>query len=173
MKRTALSVILVLATTVAPAATTSITTIILVRHAEKAGVTGDVPLNAAGMERARELVRVLSGTSIAAIYVTPYLRTEQTAGPLATAHHLKPVVVNAGDTYARDIVSAILRDHKGDTSVVVGHSNTTPDVIERLGIENPPSIPDAEYDNLYVVSLAAGAAPKLISLKYGASVQVP
>ncbi len=120
------------------------------------------------MRRAVELARVLAGTSIAAIYVTPFLRTEQTAGPLATAHHLEPGVVDAGDAYARDIASAILRDHKGDTVVVVGHSNTTPDVISQLGVASPPVIPDAEYDNLYVVSLADGAAPKLISLKYGA-----
>jgi broad specificity phosphatase PhoE len=168
MKRTALLLIAVFTASVVCAATSPITTVILVRHAEKAGVSGDVPLSAAGMERANELVRVLAGTSISAIYETPFIRTEQTAAPLATAHHLKPVTVNAGDTYARDVVASILRDHKGETVVVVGHSNTTPDVIRQFGIANPPTIPDPEYDNLYIVSLADGAAPKLIALKYGA-----
>jgi broad specificity phosphatase PhoE len=145
-----------------------ITTVILVRHAEKAGPSGDVPLSPAGISRANELVRVLAGTSIAAIYVTPYIRTEQTAQPLATAHHLDPVITKNMDTYARDVASAILRDHKGQTVVVIGHSNTTPQVIRTLGVPNPPEIPDSEYDNLFVVSLADGVAPKLISLKYGA-----
>ena len=148
------------------AAPTPITTVILVRHAEKAGTSGDVPLNAAGTERAKELVRVLAGTSIAAIYVTPFARTEQTAEPLATAHHVTPVVVKAGDTYARDVATTILRDHKGETVVVVGHSNTTPDVIRALGIPNPPAISDSDYDDLFVVSLTDGAA-KLVALKYG------
>ena len=168
MKRTALLLIAVFTASVVSAATSPITTVILVRHAEKAGASGDVPLSTAGVERANELARILAGTSIAAIYETPFLRTEQTAGPLATAHHLKPVVIDANETYARDVVAAILRDHKGETVVVVGHSNTTPEVIKQLGIANAPSIPDAEYDNLYIVSLADGAAPKLLALKYGA-----
>jgi 2,3-bisphosphoglycerate-dependent phosphoglycerate mutase len=168
MKRTALLLVLVFTTSVASAATPAITTVILVRHAEKAGASGDVPLSPAGIDRANELVRVLAGTSIAAIYETPYMRTEQTAAPLATAHHVKPVDVAVNETYARDVVAAILRDHKGDTVVVVGHSNTTPDVIKQLGIANPPAMADSEYDNLYIVSLAEGAAPKLIALKFGA-----
>jgi 2,3-bisphosphoglycerate-dependent phosphoglycerate mutase len=150
------------------AANTPITTVILVRHAEKAGATGDVPLSPAGIDRAKELVRVLAGTSIAAIYVTPYVRTEQTAEPLATAHHLDPVIVKNMDTYARDVVSAILRDHKGETVVVVGHSNTTPQVIRALGVPNPPDIADGQYDGLFIVSLGDGTSPKLLTLKYGA-----
>lgn len=145
-----------------------ITTVILVRHAEKAGASGDVPLSAAGIERANELVHVLAGTSIAAIYETPYLRTEQTAAPLAVAHHLEPIDVNTGATYARDVAGAILRDHKGETVVVVGHSNTTPDVIRALGVANPPAIADSEYDNLFVVTIA-GKTAKLITFKYGAA----
>jgi len=128
-----------------------------------------VPLSPAGIDRAKELVRVLAGTSIAAIYVTPYLRTEQTAGPLGTAHHVEPVIVKAGDTYAREVVDAILRDHKGETVVVVGHSNTTPDVIRQLGVANPPAIAESEFDNLFIVSLADGAPAKLIALRYGGS----
>jgi 2,3-bisphosphoglycerate-dependent phosphoglycerate mutase len=145
-----------------------ITTVILVRHAEKAAATGDVPLSPAGIVRAKELVRVLAGTSIAAIYVTPYVRTEQTAEPLATAHHLDPVIIKSMDTYARDVVNAILRDHKGDTVVVIGHSNTTPQVIRALGVPNPPDIADGEYDNLFIVSIGDGSTPKLVTLKYGA-----
>ena len=142
-----------------------ITTVILVRHAEKAGAGGDVPLSPAGIARANELVRVLAGTSIAAIYVTPYIRTEQTAQPLATAHHLDPVIAKNMDTYPRDVASAILRDHKGQTVVVIGHSNTTPQVIRTLGVANPPEIADSEYDDLFVVTVVDGDA-KLLRLKY-------
>lgn len=166
MRNLLLAIIGALIASSLPAANTPITTVILVRHAEKAGDSGDVPLSAAGNDRARELARVLAGTSIAAIYVTPYVRAEQTAHPLATAHHLDPVTMKNMDTYARDVVNSILRDHKGQTVVVIGHSNTTPQVIRTLGIPNPPEIADSAYDDLFVVTIADGGA-KLLSLRYG------
>jgi broad specificity phosphatase PhoE len=151
---------------VCAAAPGPITTVILVRHAEKAGPAGDVPLSSAGIERANELVRVLAGTSIAAVYTTPYLRTEQTAGPLAKAHVLELIIVKSNDTCAHDLVETIRHDHAGETVVVVGHSNTTVDVLKQLGIANPPAIADSQYDDLFVVTLAGDSA-KLISLRYG------
>lgn len=151
---------------VCAAASSPITTVILVRHAEKAGPAGDVPLSPAGIERANELVRVLAGTSIAAVYTTPYLRTEQTAGPLAKAHVLEPIIVKTNDTYAHDLVETIRHDHAGETVVVVGHSNTTVDVLKQLGIANPPAIADSQYDDLFVVSLSGDSA-KVVALRYG------
>lgn len=164
MKTAAFAVIALL---VASLSAAQITTIILVRHAEKAGASGDVPLSPAGMTRANELVRVLSGANLAAVYTTPYLRTEQTAGPLAAAHHLEPIVVDAGKTYAHDIVQKILHDHKGQTVVVVGHSNTTVDVLKELGVSGPKAIADSEYDDLFVCSVAKRMSPALLTLHYG------
>ena len=145
-----------------------ITTIILVRHGEKAGASGDVPLSPAGITRATELARVLTETNLSAVYTTPYLRTEQTAGPAAKVFGLEPVVVEANKTYAHDVVEKIMHDHKGETVLVVGHSNTTVDVLRELGVVNPRTIADSEYDNLYVVSVVDGAPPKVIALRYGA-----
>ena len=129
-----------------------------------------MPLSPAGIERANELVRALAGTSIAAVYSTPYLRAEQTAGPLAKAHVLEPIIVKSKDTYAHDLVEMIRHDHPGETVVVVGHSNTTVDVLKQLGIANPPAIADSQYDDLFLVTLA-GDSVKLISLRYGKAVR--
>jgi broad specificity phosphatase PhoE len=161
------SVVAVIALLIASLCSAQITTIILVRHAEKAGASGDVPLSPAGLTRANELVRVLADTNIAAVYTTPYLRTEQTAGPLAAAHHLEPIVIDAGKTYAHDIVAKIMRDHKSQTVVVVGHSNTTVDVLKELGVASPKAIADSEYDDLFVCSIAKRMAPSLVTLHYG------
>ncbi|HEY3056398.1 MAG TPA: phosphoglycerate mutase family protein [Thermoanaerobaculia bacterium] len=144
-----------------------ITTIILVRHAEKAGPSGDVLLSAAGFDRAKELARVLGSAGISAIYTTPFHRVRQTAEPLATALHITPVEVETGDTYARDVVNAIMRDHKGQTVLVIGHSNTTVDVLRQLKIPNPPSITDSQYDDLFLCTIS-GATRKLLVLHYGA-----
>lgn len=149
------------------------TTILLVRHAEKAsaegGMTADPPLTAAGAERAKELARVLAGTKLAAVYTTPYKRTRDTAIPVAAAHGLAPIEIAAGNSYARDLVSRITFDHSGETVLVVGHSNTTPEVLRQLGIAEPPNIADSQYDDLFIVTLAPNVAPRLLALRYGAA----
>ena len=142
------------------------TTVILVRHAEKATsttMTNDVPLSDAGRARANELARVLADTHIDAIYTTQFQRTKQTAEPLAREHNLTPAVADPAQ-----IADIVRTKHAGQTVVIVGHSNTTPDVIRALGIGKPPAIGDSEFDDLFIVTLAPGAAPKLITLRYGA-----
>lgn len=138
-----------------------LTTVILVRHAEKAGKSGDVPLSEAGVQRAHELARVLAGVRIDAIYTTPYQRTRQTAAPVAGPRELVPLEIDPKDVAAR-----IRKDHAGQTVLVVGHSNTTPSVIRDLGVANPPEIPDSAYDDLFIVTI--GEKPTLLTLRYGA-----
>lgn len=147
-----------------------ITTVILVRHAEKIADTmhGDVPLSEAGQLRARELARVLGGAGITAIYTTPYARTRQTAAPVAEALKLQPVEVKSGATYAAEMAAIVRERHAGGTVLVVGHSNTTQQVIRALGIADPPPIADPQYDDLFIVTMAAGSEPRLLSLRYGA-----
>ena len=45
--------------------------------------------------------------------------------------------------------------------LVVGHSNTVPAVIKELGVAEPVSIAETEYDNLFVVTKGT-----LIRLRY-------
>ena len=144
-----------------------VTTVILVRHAEKSGEPGnDPPLTAEGRERANELARMLRNSGIQQIFTTNFARTKQTAQPIAKALGLEPGVNKPGATYANDIAKLIRSKHHGRTVLVVGHSNTTPEVMTALGVANAPSIADDEYDNLFIVLLVEGTAPKLIALKY-------
>lgn len=160
-------VLLLLATTALANGGPSVTTVILVRHGEKAGPSGDVPLSEAGQARAAELSRVLAGQKLDAIYTTPFERTRKTAAPTATKLGLQAVEIAAEKTYAADMVKLIREKHEGDTVLVVGHSNTTRDVILALG-GNVPEINDSTYDDLFVVTLVDGAAPRVLSLRYGA-----
>lgn len=137
----------------------SVTTVILVRHAEKA--TGDNPsLTAEGKERAAELVKVLGDSGISAIYSTEYCRTTQTAEPLA--RHLQLPIgikevsggkpgfescdpdmtvlterVPTGDDFYSELVELILTRHENETVIVVSHSNVTPRLVEELGAASP------------------------------------
>jgi broad specificity phosphatase PhoE len=143
------------------------TTVILVRHAEKAAMKGDMPLSEAGKARAQELARVLADVHLDAIFVTPYERTRQTAAPIAKAAGLTPVELAADADYAKTIAAKVA-EHAGGTLLVVGHSNTTPDVIRQLGIADAPSIAETQFDDLFIVTVTDGAA-KLIRLRYGAA----
>jgi broad specificity phosphatase PhoE len=138
-------------------------TVILVRHAEKADSTTDPPLSAAGKQRAQALADTLADAKIDTIYVTEFQRTQATAQPLATRLHLKPMIIAASDT--TNLVAAI-EQHTTGAILVVGHSNTLPDIIARLGGPNV-IIGDSQYDNLFLLTFS----PKLDSftqLHYGA-----
>ena len=145
-----------------------LTTVILARHAERVDESNDSEISAIGKSRAAELARVLSGTRVAAIYTTQFTRTRQTAEPVGVALKLAPIAIEATDTYAKDMVDRIRRDHIGQTVVVVGHSNTTRDVLKALGVTEAPHIPTSQFDDLFVVTFIEGAAPSFVALRYGA-----
>ncbi len=166
MKRAILALLL-LATSAFANGGPEITTVILVRHGEKAGPSGDVPLSEAGLARANELARVLEGVKLDAIYSTPFERTRKTVAPVAEKLGVKVEEVGAGKTYVEEMVKIIREKHEGDTVLISGHSNTTPDVIRALGA-TVPDMPDSTYDDLFIVTLVKGASPKLVSLRYGA-----
>ena len=166
MKRALLAALLLLTTSLF-AAPHPITTVILVRHAEKASQEDASPLTPAGTARANELARMLTAAKIDAIYVTQYRRVQDTAAPFATMSALTPIVRNTGATYASDLAKEILKDHRGQTVLVVGHSNTTIAVMKALGVEMP-KMEESEFDNFYVLTDVDGAAPKVLALRYGA-----
>lgn len=145
------------------------TTVILVRHAEKAAQpAADPPLTAEGTARARALVDVARAAGVTTIITTPFARTRATAGPLAAALGISPDEVNphAPDHAAR--VAALIRTkHAGEVVLVVGHSNTIPKIVEALGAGAQREICDGEYDDLYIVSLPASGKTRLIHARYG------
>ncbi len=106
---------------------------------------------------------MLSTAGVSAIYATEFRRTQETAQPLADLMHLAVQSIDADKTPV--LVDAI-RKHQTGVVVVVGHSNTVPNVIAALG--GPlVEIGKAEFDNLFVVSIAGGEV-NVIRLRYGA-----
>ena len=151
--------------------TRPVTTIVLVRHAEKVidPNNNDPDLSPAGQARAQELVRVLAGTGINAIYATQYKRTQQTAKPLADKLGLPVTQINSRST--ADLITQIRTQHRGQTVFVVGHNNTVPEIIAALGGPQYPTIPETEFDNLYIVTVYRTGKAKVVKLKYGAGSQ--
>lgn len=151
-----------------PVPVSDLTTVILVRHAEKVASTGDDPaLSETGAARAAELARILADVPVDVIYTTQFLRTRDTAAPLAKARGLEAVVVTAGKTYATEMAKIIREKHAGKTVLVVGHSNSTSNLLRELGVKNPPSIDETRYDDLFIYTIS-GNTSRLVPLRYGA-----
>jgi len=141
------------------------TVIYLVRHAEKLVDGVDPALSAAGRERALLLADLLDGAHIDAIHSTDYRRTRETAAPLAQRQG-RPVRLYDPDRPA-ELVERILRN--GGRHLVVGHSDTVPELVVLLGGDGGPPIDEAaEYDRLYVVTRTADGPVRTELRRYGA-----
>jgi phosphohistidine phosphatase SixA len=144
-----------------------VTTVILVRHAEKVidPNNPDVDLSPAGQARTQELVRIFGDTGINAIYATQYKRTQQTVKPLADKLGLAINQVNSSNT--ADLLTQIQGQHSGQVIFVSGHNNTVPQIIAALGGPTYPTIPESEFDNLYIVSVYRTGKARVVKVKYG------
>jgi broad specificity phosphatase PhoE len=142
--------------------------VFIVRHAERADtvqggnamMAADPELSAAGRARAESLAAMLKDAGITAVFTTQYKRTKQTAEPLARALGITITEVTAKDLNG---LPEMLRAVSGNV-LVVGHSNTVPATLKGLGIADPPSIAEAEFDNLFIVTL--GEKPTMVRLRY-------
>lgn len=131
-------------------------TVFVVRHAERADTAAgsavamdtDPSLSAAGRRRAELLAAMLKDAGITAIYVTEFKRTHETAAPLA-----KALGVTVTEIFSKDLAGLLARLKPGQGRVlVVGHSNSVPEVIKGLGVKTALAIADTEYDNLFIVT---------------------
>lgn len=156
---------------VAAAKKSDITTILIVRHAEKQVNAGDDPhLSDAGVARAEALAVVAEHANVGAVYVTQYQRTKETAAAFLAKHGDVPVVtlpVAKAEDYPKLIAKALLAHESGKTVLVVSHSNIVPGIVEELTHVKVPPIPDDEFSRLYIVTLRPGAPPQLIAAQYG------
>jgi broad specificity phosphatase PhoE len=152
------------------------TTVIVVRHAEKAAEpAGNPPLTATGKVRAKALARALKDAGVTAVITTEYLRTRETAAPTAEEFHLTPDVVAVGRGTVADHAAAVARAvmlHAGGTVLVVDHSNIVPAIVAALGAPRPAEICDAEYDRMEIVTVQWGGKATAVRARYGAATPV-
>jgi len=147
----------------------TVTTVLIVRHAEKEPGGGEnPPLSAEGERRAERLATLLGrGGSVwspVAIYVSATERSKQTAAPLARLLGVTPIVADADPGV---IVSLIQAEHHGEIVLVVGHSNTVPAIVAKLsGRHDVPKIDDDDYGNLYVVAIPSLGKASVMQLDY-------
>lgn len=119
--------------------------IYLVRHAEKGSVGTDPDLTPQGRERARNIAAILGKAGITAIFSTPTSRTQQTAAPLAQCTGLK---VQLYDPFAPLALVDEVKATRGAV-LVVGHTNTLPELVRLFGGAPGLDIGEDEYERLY------------------------
>jgi len=145
-------------------AQTSVKTIFLVRHAEKADDgTRDPSLNEAGSSRSQNLANMLSAADIEFIYSTDFKRTIETGMPLAIV--LGKEIIKYDPPYS-SAVEKILKDTGDSRVLIIGHSNTIPALVNRLIEEEKYSqLDENEYDNLFIVTLS-GESSDCVVIKF-------
>jgi broad specificity phosphatase PhoE len=157
-------------------ATSTTTTVYLVRHGEKSTAIPNDPdpdLSTAGWARAQALARTLRSTGITAIVTTQLKRTQETAEPLAAQLGLTAEVVRTGLAAHADSVAATVMRHPGGKVLVVGHSNTITAIIAALGGPKLPNLCDSEYSTLFVVRITPSPSPIVVRQHYGAADPAP
>lgn len=147
------------------------TTIVLVRHAEKqVGAISDAPLSPQGEVRASRLAQMFGDSEpfgrIDRIYVTNTRRTQQTSAGVAQRLGVNAVVVDS-KTDSAELARRVLRENRGGRALIVGHSNTVPEIIAALArLEKVPPIGEEEFDTLYVVTVPTIGKVSVLRLKY-------
>ncbi len=167
---TALFAIVLLAVLAVFVASMTTTTVVLVRHAEKQlGTIEDPPLTPEGEQRAQLLARMFGGREgagrIAGIFASDTRRAQRTAAPLAERLGIAVTVTGAKDYDG--IIARIRSEFSGRTLLLVGHSNTVPELVRRLArVQDVPEIPDADYGTIYVVTVPTLGRPSVLRLSY-------
>ena len=128
-------------------------TFYLVRHAEKEKDGSRNPsLTATGKERAQQLANILTKINISNVYATDFNRTQQTANPTAQSKGLSVEKYNPSD--ANLLANELIQNHKNQNVLIVGHSNSTPTLINALANSDElAKIDESDYGNFYVVQI--------------------
>lgn len=146
--------------------------VFLVRHAERADDGADTPhqpdpsLSSEGRERAALLAQLLRDGGITQVYSTDYVRTRETASPTASE---VGVEISIYDPNQLDAFAARLLSEPG-RHLVVGHSNTTWDLVQALGGDPGGPIEALEYDRLYILTFGSEGV-RTVLLRFGSPAQ--
>lgn len=139
-----------------------VSTVFVVRHAQKADPQDNTPgaaLSAQGKAAADQLAATLRSAGIQGVFATQTTRARDTARPTATLFGLEVT-----EYYApADLATLINEKWFGRPVLIVGHSNTVPALIEALGGDPIGELGSDEYDNLFILSIAQAKGGRTVT----------
>lgn len=119
----------------------------VMRHLHTPAGERDPDLTAEGQRQAALLAQQALPSAPRAIYVSSYKRAQQTAAPLAERLGLTPIIYDPADTPA-----LVARVRSGPSpALIVGHSNTVPDIIEQLGGTRPEPLVHEDFGDVWSI----------------------
>lgn len=122
--------------------------IYVMRHLNTpAGVTNP-DLTPEGQAAAQALAAWFAKDPPGIIYVSSTKRAQQTAAPTAVRYGVTPTVYDPADSAA--LVASVLRET--GTVLVVGHSNTLPDIVEKLGGQRPGPLVHEDFGDIWRIA---------------------
>ena len=146
------------------------TVVIIVRHAEQETNGADPDLTEAGLARGSLLAAALSASRVSTVYTTQFKRTQRTAVSLAGQQHVSVVSIEANLDEPHFYVQSLTRDittkHRGETVLVVTHSNVMSLLVEALTGKTIPAVSRSDFDRLFVAILGRHGEPIVIRAKY-------
>ena len=134
---------------------------IFIRHAERQPTGTDPGLSPAGKRRAQLLATMFEQSGVASIFTSRFKRTKETAAPLAATLGLTPRVIDENAATAKTQILGA-----GAVVLVVGHSDTVPELIGELGGPSDLEIDDAEFDRMFVLTVNPAGDRSLLQLRY-------
>ncbi len=146
--------------------------VFVVRHAERAreGPEADIPLSKTGAEHAARLAEILKSAGVTAVYATDTTRARQTGEPLAQMMKLVIKTYDLrdekGNMTAKPFVAQLQSNEKDGVVLVVGHSNTVPDILTAYGAKETVRIGPDDYGDLFLLVPQATGPPTLLHLRF-------
>ncbi|MCO4294595.1 histidine phosphatase family protein [Solitalea sp. MAHUQ-68] len=143
-----------------------LTTIILVRHAEKLNLDPDSPLSSDGKRRANDLATLLDNVHIDAVYSIAFPRNLSTVQPLCESKGLSPILYQR-NVYA-GVIETIVNNYKGETVLICGDTETVPGMLNVLsGGEEYKTLKEPDYNHIYYALARQIGKSEVIVKTYG------
>ncbi len=138
------------------------TTWIVLRHAERNGKLDE--LSAQGQRRSEQVKQLGELLNVSAIYTTNFQRTRNTVSPLAAELKIEPIEYS---DITESWLSSIQEKHRGQTVLIVGHSNTAGIIAGKLAKTEGRMLKEDEYNAIFLVTTTPDSPPHYIELRFG------
>ena len=140
-------------------------TLVLTRHAEKESGKKDPKLTDQGQKRAENLKDILLPLQPDRCYTTNPARCVLTTMPLAKALKSPNAHYQARDYYS--LFKKIITENQANKALIVGHSNTIPEMLNLLiGEKQYEEFDESEYSRLFLVKTKGLGESEVLELKY-------
>lgn len=120
-------------------------TFYVMRHLHTPAGAPDPDLTAEGQRHAQLLANHLTAEPPATIFVSNTKRAQQTAAPLAARLGVTPIIYDPRDTSG--LISEMMKEPP--PVLVVGHSNTVPDIVAALGGARPAPLAHQDFGDIW------------------------